>query len=181
MPFYASDFSDKRIQGEMDALRDLATARREFFRNIGQFNRRDQLTRMFLDSEVSFVQAVQARQVSPIHINFPLTISPDGTFTAAVPVIPSAEQIANEIEDFMSSSQQTCAICQDVISSDGARLRVCQHVYHRSCIQSWFCASVRCPVCRRDIREDPATQTSSAAIETQSQQTYQWGGAESPE
>jgi hypothetical protein len=71
MPFYASDFSDKRIQEEMDALRDLATARREFFRNIGQFNRRDQLTRMFLDSEVTFVQAVQARQVSPIHINLP--------------------------------------------------------------------------------------------------------------
>ena len=157
----------------MDTYRELAVARRAFFSNITQFNRRDQLTRMFLDTESTFIQAVQHRQNVPINISFPLTVSADGTFTTAVPVIPNAEQIASEVEDFTSSSQQTCAICQDSISSGGARLRVCHHVYHRACIETWFCASVRCPVCRRDIREGPASQTSSAAIETQSQQTYQ--------
>lgn len=180
-PFYASDFSAKYIQEEMDPLLDLAAARRAFFTNIAQFRRRDQLTRQFLDSEATFVQAVRDRRMTPINISFPLTVGSTGAFTDAVPVVPTAQQIADELQDFTSSSQQTCAICQDAISSDGARLRVCQHVYHRSCIQTWFCASVRCPVCRRDIREDPATQTSSAAIETQSQQTFQWGGAESPE
>jgi hypothetical protein len=57
-----------------------------------------------------------------------------------------------------------------------ARLRVCQHSFHRACIQTWFRASVRCPVCRRDIREDPAAQTSSASTGISSQAQTQWGG-----
>ena len=165
----------------MDTLRELAGARRAFFTNITQFRRRDQLTRLFLDTEAEFVQTVRARQAIPINITFPLNVGPGGNFMDSVAVVPSPQEIANEVEDFTSSSQQTCAICQDAISSGGARLRVCHHVYHRTCIQTWFCASVRCPVCRRDIREGQATQTSSDAIETQSQQTYQWGGEGTPE
>jgi hypothetical protein len=32
------------------------------------------------------------------------------------------------------------------------RLKPCQHVYHRTCIDQWFLRSVACPTCRHDIR-----------------------------
>lgn len=83
-------------------------------------------------------------------------------FTDPVLVIPTQEQIDNAIEDIESSTTD-CAICQDVISSDGCRIRSCQHVYHKNCLLDWFALNVRCPVCRHDIREDQVTQTPPAS------------------
>ena len=163
----------------LDILRELAFSRDHFIRRAHLYRRRDDVTMRFLDVEAAYIAALAPRR-EPVTITFPINI-PAG-FMDNVPVVPTAAQISNEVEDYnTTSSQQTCSICQDVISSDGARLRVCQHVYHRSCIQTWFGASVRCPVCRRDIREGQASQTSSAAIETQPPPTYQWGGESSPQ
>ena len=160
-------------------LRDLAHSRMHFFSNARLYRRRDQLTRHFLETETAFIDVLTRERSQPVTITFPITIPND--FMNPVSVLPTAAQIANEVQDFMSLSQQTCSICQEAIVSDGARLRVCQHVYHRSCIQSWFGASVRCPICRRDIREGQASQTSSGAIETPPLQTSQWGGEDSQE
>ena len=150
---------------KLEILRNLSTARAEFFARAAMYRRRDQLTRQFLETEVAYMDTMVRQQ--PVTITFPINIP--ANFMEPVPVLPTQQQIANEVLDHISSSQQTCSICQDSIVSDGVKLRVCQHVYHRSCIQTWFGASVRCPVCRRDIREDPATQTSSDATEMQLQ------------
>jgi hypothetical protein len=69
-----------------------------------------------------------------------------------VVVAPSADQIAQSLEN-VAGPQGACAVCQDAISSDGVRIRQCSHAYHGSCIRDWFTMSVRCPVCRYDIRE----------------------------
>jgi len=164
----------------LDILRELAYTRDHFIRRAHMYRRRDQITLRFLENEAAFLTAIAPPpRRDPVTITFPINI-PTG-FMDNVPVVPTPQQISNEVQDYTSSSQQTCSICQDSISSDGAMLRVCRHVYHRHCIQTWFGASVRCPVCRRDIREDPVAQTSSDAIETQSQQTYPWGGESSSE
>ena len=161
----------------LDILRELAFSRDHFIRRAHLYRRRDDVTMRFLDTEAAYIAALTPPRREPVTITFPISV-PTG-FMDNVAVVPTDQQIAGELEDFVSSSQQTCSICQDSISSDGARLRVCRHVYHRSCIQTWFGASVRCPVCRRDIREGQVAQTSTDAIETPPPQTYQWGGEDS--
>ena len=165
----------------LEIVRDLINSRNNFFRRPYVFRNRDNLANQFLQNEATFLEllsVISERRRSPITISFPLTGF--GTaFSDPVPVLPSPLQISSEIETFLSPSVQTCSICQDQIVSDGVRLRTCQHVYHRSCVETWFHASVRCPVCRRDIREGPASQTSAVSTGTLPPQMYQWGGEDS--
>ena len=80
-------------------------------------------------------------------------------FMSPVAIVPTRAQITRSLQDCPSTTS-SCAICQDAISSGGCRIRQCGHVYHRDCIENWFSTSVRCPVCRHDIREeDQTTQT----------------------
>lgn len=90
-----------------------------------------------------------------------------------VAVVPSATQISSSLIS-IDSSNSDCAVCQDSISSDACQIRQCQHSFHRSCILNWFSSSVRCPVCRHDIREEnrPAG-TSLVAAQTPSQRASQ--------
>lgn len=168
-----------------DIVSSLLTSREQFFRNIRYFNyrQRGDITERFFVSEGRYLTMLnerrRARTQQTVNISIPFTFP--ASFLEAVPVLATPQQIADEVQNHTSSLQQTCSICQDSISSDGAILRVCRHVYHRSCIQTWFGASVRCPVCRRDIREDPADQTSSDATGMQPPQTSQWGGESSPQ
>ena len=87
----------------------------------------------------------------------------------SVRVVASAEQIAASIQP-IPSSESNCAICQEAIRADGTRIRQCGHDYHRPCLLNWLNMSVRCPVCRHDIREaNPnatghSAQTSSAEV-----------------
>lgn len=164
---------------EREILRELAYARTHFFRNARAYRRRDQITLRYLEAETAYINALTRVRSEPVTITFPISIP--ANFMDNVPVVATNEQITNELVPYSGSSQQTCSICQDSISSDGVELRGCHHVYHRDCIETWFGASVRCPVCRRDIRGDREAETSSAAIGTPPQPTYQWGGESSSE
>ena len=49
-----------------------------------------------------------------------------------------------------------CAICQeDIRVSELTRKlnRPCNHIFHKTCIDRWLSQHIRCPVCRRDMRE----------------------------
>ena len=99
-----------------------------------------------------------------------VTLTMPHTFMDPVSVTASRVQITQSLEDFPTTTSN-CAICQDLISSGGCRIRQCGHVYHRACVVNWFSMSVRCPVCRHDIREvGQASQTSSVAEQTSSPQ-----------
>ena len=157
----------------LQIIRDLVNARTQFFRRPYVFrNQREEIARQFLETELEYLNVIsritEHRRV-PITITIPMNIA---DFSEPVPVLPSAQQIQDEIEDHAPIAQN-CSICQDQIVSDGARLRSCQHVFHKSCIQTWFGASARCPICRRDIREGQGEQTSADATETLSPHTYQ--------
>ena len=109
----------------------------------------------------------QSRASTVLSVTFP------SNFLDNVPVTASNAQITAALED-VETSNTNCAICQDSISSGGAKIRQCGHVFHRSCIANWFGMSVRCPVCRRDIREsDQVTQTPPASTQTSTQQEDQ--------
>lgn len=94
-------------------------------------------------------------------------------FRSPVIVAPSVEIISANTSIILGSdtpSNTVCSICQDaIIATDSCRrLTVCQHVYHRVCIDQWFSRSVFCPSCRHDIRAtsprlQAATATATAA------------------
>lgn len=96
-----------------------------------------------------------------------VTFTIPSNFSDPVVVRPTQTQIDSALES-VEHSTSTCAICQDLVSFDGVKIRHCNHEFHRSCISSWFAINVRCPVCRHDIR-DPVTQTLSASEQTSSQ------------
>ena len=79
-------------------------------------------------------------------------------FRSPVIIAPSQEILAANTQLIMGSdlsSNTVCSVCQDIIGiGEGCRrIRVCQHVYHRTCIDEWFSRSVFCPSCRHDIRD----------------------------
>lgn len=59
-------------------------------------------------------------------------------------------------------SEEFCAICQDEMHTGELvrRITVCNHEFHRSCIDNWLLnRSVRCPTCRFDVRETGRTSS----------------------
>jgi len=83
------------------------------------------------------------------------------SFFDNVPIRPTGEEIEAASEILQESDIQQdviCTICQEHSQSPIStpviwrRLRDCQHVFHRGCIDRWFSRNSHCPVCRADIR-----------------------------
>jgi hypothetical protein len=149
---------DRRV---LDIIEDLLEARSVFFhRSSILIGNRDSIATQLMNNESIILSLLSNLLLTrrPLTITFPLNLD---AFNDPVLVTPTQEQINNELVPITSSSQQTCSICQEQISGEGCQLRGCNHAYHRNCITTWFSASVRCPICRRDIREDRESQTSS--------------------
>ena len=90
-------------------------------------------------------------------------------FTDPVIVSATRQQIEGSLINEPNATGH-CSICQEPNNVRSARIRQCGHVHHRGCIEDWLAMSVRCPVCRHDIREEgPEAQTSSGASQTSSQ------------
>lgn len=81
---------------------------------------------------------------------------PQASFMESVVVRPTREQINNGSSIVeVTNNTDNCAICQDCLNQDGRqvrRLNACHHMFHDSCISTWFNNNVRCPTCRHDIR-----------------------------
>jgi hypothetical protein len=72
-------------------------------------------------------------------------------------VIPTPEQLEQGTQLLQATNgheSQNCSICQDSFTEGQAirKFRVCQHEFHRNCIDVWFQRNVHCPVCRHDVR-----------------------------
>lgn len=142
----------------------------EFIRAL-PFNSRANIISRYMSTELLYLETINRLHAQSTYAATALlTLSlPNSTFMSPVTVAPSRAQITSSLQDYPGTTSN-CAICQDAISSGGCRIRQCGHVYHRSCIESWFSMSVRCPVCRHDIREEgQASQTSSASEQTSTQ------------
>jgi hypothetical protein len=104
------------------------------------------------------VRREQTNASTLLTMNIPLN------FLDPITVHPTAAQISaatSAMPEIPASS--TCPICQDALTSNATRITHCNHAYHTTCLNSWFTMSVRCPVCRYDIRGGQAAETSSVA------------------
>ena len=179
----ASDFQRPNETIQMDEaiigfLHTLASAQAEFLSSDTiraiNFNSRTSLIARFQNNQAVMLEIASRVYTSHLYgdmANALLTVSMPAiprNFSDPVQITASQIQINAGLED-IAVATSPCAICQDPISSGGARTRVCRHEYHRSCILNWFSMSVRCPVCRHDIRETGReAQTSTAALRTSS-------------
>ena len=164
-------------------IQDMIAGRNDFLSNDTirsfPFVNRNSLVSRYMINEAMYLEFInriylyniQAQATARAIINFTLP-SMMNSFMDPVTVTPSTAQINSSLEDFQTTSN--CAICQDAISSGGCKIRQCGHVYHRTCIVNWFSMSVRCPVCRHDIREAGlVSQTSAVSEQTTSPQANQ--------
>ena len=93
-----------------------------------------------------------------------LSLNIPTNFMDPVAIRPTAQQITAATESVPQPlADTTCPICQEALTSNAVRIRHCNHTYHQNCLDSWFTMSVRCPVCRYDVRGGPADETSPAA------------------
>jgi hypothetical protein len=157
----------------LDLLNELVTGRNAFLNstlNRIPHTQRSSAFNRFMTNEFVYLQLTNnvLRNMNRSTDNSAVvTFTIPSNFSDPVLVRPTQEQIDAELVT-VESTTATCAICQDLISFDGVKLRHCNHEFHRSCILSWFGINVRCPVCRHDIR-DQVTQTPSALEQTSSQ------------
>lgn len=94
-----------------------------------------------------------------------------GNFMDPIPVRPTARQIANgtaliRLEN--TNEEILCAICQDVMNDTHIvrQINHCSHKYHQNCLDQHFQNSVRCPMCRYDIRDYNNVSATAAAAAT---------------
>ena len=81
-----------------------------------------------------------------------------------VVVHPTSEQIDRASSLILHRDIEesvTCAICQGHSPSSSAteaspqwrKISLCEHMFHKECIDTWFQTSSFCPICRDDIRD----------------------------
>ena len=166
----------------MRALEELIDTRRDFFstdfiRSFPYQNREAIVSRYFVsehrlsDLLGRFYNLNAITTGAATLLSFSATPALNETFNEPVLVTPSPQQINTSLRALTTySTNGNCAICQEVITTEGVQIRQCHHNYHRECIMSWFQRNVRCPVCRHDIREaGRSDQTSPASSQTSSQ------------
>jgi len=171
--------NEEESNAVLSLLEDMIAGRNEFFSNQTiralPYSYRPSILARFMNNEALYIEfinrvymnSIQTRAAATalITLTMPNMV---GNFLDPVTVTPSLNQINRSLED-TAATTSSCAICQESISSGACRIRQCGHVYHRACIVTWFSTSVRCPVCRYDIRiEGPVGQTFSVEEETPS-------------
>ncbi|KAJ3679209.1 hypothetical protein LUZ60_017220 [Juncus effusus] len=51
---------------------------------------------------------------------------------------------------------RSCAVCLEKVKQGEMcrKLRACQHVFHKGCVDKWLVLSPNCPLCREAVRPD---------------------------
>jgi Ring finger domain len=129
-------------------LSDIFYARAVFFRE----RRSDDVVRVFLDNERTMLRLYQMNLASST-LFIPTYL---GDLSSVV-VSLTSQQINSFTENVVVPPErrnEVCSICQDSLqSSQACRILRCSHMLHRTCANQWFAISVRCPICRADLRE----------------------------
>lgn len=89
-------------------------------------------------------------------------------------VAPTTQQIEDATEDIIFNEENyplinetRCPITLEDFQENQVltRIRICGHVFSQEPFRNWFRQSVRCPVCRHDIRDNiPLRQTVSSTL-----------------
>ncbi|XP_050520904.1 E3 ubiquitin-protein ligase synoviolin-like [Daktulosphaira vitifoliae] len=66
----------------------------------------------------------------------------------------------------LQATENVCIICREDMTATAAKKLPCNHIFHTSCLRSWFQRHQTCPTCRLDIlRPPPSTSNSNAATQ----------------
>lgn len=139
-----------------ELLEQMIEGRNDFYNltmRLTPHQHRPQMLSRYMLNEIVYLEMINRMYQNHQRANSAVvTFTLPANFTDPVVVAPTQAQISDAVEDIQTSTN-SCAICQDAISSGGCRIRSCRHEFHRNCLTNWFGMSVRCPVCRHDIRE----------------------------
>jgi hypothetical protein len=128
---------------------ELIYARSYFFRRW----RSEQTQRLFLQNEARILEMMDPFSLRQVVRNLSFNMPLPTNWNDPVTVAPTSEQM-NRAFETVTSIEGSCPICQEnyTSTSDVIRLRNCRHCFHRDCARDWYTVSVRCPMCRDDIR-----------------------------
>ena len=141
----------------------------EFLSLIPEAHRMTTLTNFF-NSETQFFNLIQSIEQHQLNSTANIILSWANQPLLPVIVTATPERINEVVVAHTPAEESNCAVCQDVIATNGVRLQTCNHLFHNDCIRTWFNSSVKCPVCLQDIREeDQGSETSSDESEMTSQ------------
>ena len=62
-----------------------------------------------------------------------------------------AAKLDESREVYMSDEEEECLICTEFLETDLTKLRPCNHVFHKPCIQKWLQKEISCPKCRAKV------------------------------
>uniref|UniRef100_A0A0K2U5W1 RING-type E3 ubiquitin transferase n=1 Tax=Lepeophtheirus salmonis TaxID=72036 RepID=A0A0K2U5W1_LEPSM len=51
----------------------------------------------------------------------------------------------------LASADNICTICRDEMVAQATKILPCNHIFHKSCLRSWFQRQQTCPTCRHDV------------------------------
>ena len=154
-------------------LSGLVAGRNGLIDRINRFNNRDGLFNTFMLNELRYLELINRIHQSHIRTTSAaaalLTLALPQNFADPVTVAPTAAQIQRATVMLVQApANTTCAICQESVTQNATQIRQCGHMYHRDCFNQWFSMSVRCPVCRHDVRTQsaagPEQQTPPGAV-----------------
>lgn len=64
----------------------------------------------------------------------------------------------NATQEELANTDNVCIICREEMTGNGTSKKLpCNHIFHVSCLRSWFQRQQTCPTCRMDILRLPAT------------------------
>jgi hypothetical protein len=145
----------------LTTINNLIGGRNTFFeRTINRLSvaTRDATVTTFLLNERCFMELINrihtSHQRTTAAATALLTMSFPQSFMDPVTVAPTQTHIDRATVTVVDVPPNTrCAICQDDITANAMQIVHCEHMYHSACFTQWFSMSVRCPVCRHDIRQ----------------------------
>ncbi|QQP57846.1 Synoviolinlike [Caligus rogercresseyi] len=51
----------------------------------------------------------------------------------------------------LAAADSLCTICRDEMMASETKILPCNHIFHKSCLRSWFQRQQTCPTCRHDV------------------------------
>lgn len=114
------------------------------------------------DSGVSSLEAPAIATDSSTRIIEMTERATPGGASGAPPVgAPPAEPEKEGLGRFIESG---CAICfEEFVPSVVVRVLPCRHIFHRTCLDTWFHRSSMCPLCMHDYSRGPPATAGAAA------------------
>lgn len=86
----------------------------------------------------------------------------------------------------LAATDNICIICREEMTSSASKKIPCNHIFHASCLRSWFQRQQTCPTCRMNVLRN-ATSTQSAVArnaqpqaQAQAQQQQEPGAQQIP-